>query len=271
MPPEASSDSACPEPRRRLHPVIGIFLSQAIALAIVFVGGRFLVEAGWLDGIPLLGLLGISGALAAAIGWPIGLRQGWLILQASLPLAFNQAMQLAVPAWIYLASFAVLLLVFRNSAFGRVPLYLTNRRTHAALAASLPAGPLTFVDLGCGLGGVVLSLGRARPEARFLGIESAPLPFAASWLRRSLFGPPNVAVTYGNFWNRSLESFDVVYCFLSPVPMAALYRKARSEMKPGSLLISNSFVVPEVPADRVVEVDDGRRTRLNVWEFGRRP
>lgn len=270
MSPKAPTADGEIEPTRRLHPVVAIGLSQVIAGLIVVGGGRLLSDAGWIDTLPRPGLLAVSGMLAAAIGLPLGLRRGWILLQALLPTAFDQAMRLDLPAWIYLVLFVLLLLVFRNSAIGRIPLYLTNRRTHAALARLLPDRPLSFVDLGCGLGGVVMQLGRLRPDGRFLGIESAPLPFVASWLRHRLFGTVNTMVDYGDFWHRSLAPFDVVYCFLSPVPMGALYRKARAEMRPGSLLISNSFAVPDVPPDRVVEVDDGRRTQLNVWEFGSR-
>ena len=268
MSPEATTADVEIEPTRRLHPVVAIGLSQAVAVSIVVGSGWLLMGAEWIESPLRSGLPIACGLLAAVIGLPLGLRRGWLVLQAVLPAAVDQAMRLDLPAWVYLALFALLLLVFRNSAIGRVPLYLTNRRTHAALAGLLPDRPLSFIDLGCGLGGVVMRLGRIRPDGRFLGVESAPLPFVASWLRRRLFGTANTTIVYGDFWNRSLTPYDAVYCFLSPVPMAALYRKAKAEMKPGSLLISNSFVVPDVPADRVIEVDDGRCTRLNVWEFG---
>ena len=49
--------------------------------------------------------------------------------------------------------------------------------------------------------------------------------------------------------------------------MARLYAKAREEMKPGSLFISNSFAVPDVDPDEIVEVDDSRRTRLLVFRL----
>jgi hypothetical protein len=32
-----------------------------------------------------------------------------------------------------------------------------------------------------------------------------------------------------------------VYAFLSPVPMAEVWRKASTELRPGALLVSNSF------------------------------
>ncbi|HAD86437.1 MAG TPA: methyltransferase type 12, partial [Rhodospirillaceae bacterium] len=61
--------------------------------------------------------------------------------------------------------------------------------------------------------------------------------------------------------------FDMVYCFLSPVPMERLYAKAKDEMQPGCLFVSNSFAVPGVEPDEVVTVDDRRRTRLLVYRL----
>ena len=39
----------------------------------------------------------------------------------------------------------------------------------------------------------------------------------------------------------------------------------KAEMPPGSLFVSNSFPVPEVEPNEIVEVDDGRSTRLYCY------
>jgi hypothetical protein len=49
--------------------------------------------------------------------------------------------------------------------------------------------------------------------------------------------------------------------------MLEVWEKARREMKPGSLLVSNSFGIPGVEPDRVIEVKDWRRTRLLVFRI----
>ena len=64
-----------------------------------------------------------------------------------------------------------------------------------------------------------------------------------------------------------LGGYDAVYCFLSPAPMAGLWTKARAEMRPGSLLVSNSFDIPGVPADEVIEMHDWRASRLLLWRL----
>ena len=254
-------------PRRRLSPLVIALLAQLLAAALVLGAAAALVAVAGVR-FPPLALLAAQGAVAALLGARFGLAKWWIPLHLALPPATAAAMTLSVPAWVYLALFILLLLVFWNAARERVPLYLSNRLTWSALAKLLPDRPdPAFLDAGSGLGGTLAYLARQRPRGCFTGIESAPLPFAFCWLRQRLLGPANVRVTCGDFWEEDLSRYDVVYCFLSPQPMPAFYRKVRAEMRPGSLFISNSFEVPGAPADEIVEVADHRRTRLLVWRL----
>ncbi len=71
-----------------------------------------------------------------------------------------------------------------------------------------------------------------------------------------------------SLWETDLADSDLVYAFLSPEPMPALFEKARRQMKPGSLFVSNSFAVPDVEADEVWELSDRRGTRLYLYGMG---
>ncbi len=248
-------------------PLLTALGAQAIAGVVVFGGGYALSGfAGFQP--PLIGLLALQGLLAAALGHFSGLAPWWAPIQLALPACLAAALAWRVPAWGFLAVFLVLVGVFWNSARSGVPLYLSNRKTKAVLAGLLPAKDgFRFADLGCGFGGPVLALSRTRPQGHFTGIESAPLLFAAAWLRRRLQGAPNADILFADYRKLDLGPFDCVYCFLSPVPMPDLYEKARLEMHPGSLLISNSFIVPGKPADEIVEVGDRRKTKLHLWRM----
>jgi len=73
---------------------------------------------------------------------------------------------------------------------------------------------------------------------------------------------PNIDWRRADLFARPWQDYDLVYAFLSPVPMAAVWKKAAAELRPGALLVSNSFPVPERAPDLVIEVGDRRRTRL---------
>jgi hypothetical protein len=49
--------------------------------------------------------------------------------------------------------------------------------------------------------------------------------------------------------------------------MARLWVKARAEMKPGSLLVSNSFPVPDVVPENIILVPDRRQTELYLYRI----
>ena len=245
-----------------------VALAAQVLAGIVVFGAAFILGRTTTWQPPLIILLALHGLVAAESGRRFGLAKWWIPVQLTFPFAVAAALVWQVPGWVYLALFVGLVAVFWNSARGGVPLYLTNTGTKAALAKLLPAKQnFHFADLGCGLGGPVLALSRERPDGHFTGIESAPALFLAAWLRRHFTETANARIQFGDFWSRDLGDFDVVYCFLSPVPMPALFEKVKKEMKPGSLLISNSFDVPGRPADEIVDVDDARQTKLHLWRI----
>lgn len=212
-----------------------------------------------------LALAVAQGALAACVALTLGAERWWLPLHLAFAPALVLSQRLGVaPGW-YLAAFALLLLTYWTSFRSRVPLYLSNRSTSLALLALLPerAG-VAFLDLGSGTGRLLRELAGRRQDCSFTGIEAAPLP----WLMSRLAGArPNLALRRGDFWNEDLGRYDVVYAFLSPQPMPRLWQKARAEMRPGSLLVSNSFAVPDAAANGTVEVADRRATRLYCYRM----
>lgn len=208
-----------------------------------------------------------QGICAALVSEKLGAPKWWLAIHLGfLPAALwvgRLGSDLGInPAW-YFACFAALLLVFWRTDKSQVPLYLSNAATAAALAALLPDASCQVADLGCGDGRLLRKLAARRPDCSFVGIEHAPLPWL--WARLASVNRPNLTIRYGDFWRLRLDLFDVVYAFLSPVPMPRLMAKAHSEMRTGTLLVSNSFAVPGVKPERSIEVGDRRGTVLHCY------
>ncbi len=248
-------------------PVLLAMLGQLLSLVLTWFA--LLALARLLDWhVSLLTAAWLQGALAALLGLRFGLSRWWLPINIGFVPALVLMQGHALPPWLLLAGFIALLLLNWNALGERVPLYLTGTAAEQRLKqrlGHLPDG-FRFIDLGSGLGGTLLRLSRAYPAADFVGVETAPLTFALCWLR-CLF-QRNCQVRFRSFWREPLSDYDVVYCFLSPAPMPALWRKACDEMRPSALLISNSFEVPGVEPQETLPVDDWRRSRLLIWRPG---
>lgn len=215
---------------------------------------------------PSLLLVALQGALAASIGILLKSERWWIAIHLAFSPALFAALRLDLPPAFPLAVLAGLTFVFWTTFRGEVPLFLSSRATTDALLPLLPqhAG-LQVVDLGAGTGGLLRRLAQARPDARFTGIEHAPLPYLAARLNARGLG--NLVIERNDLWRRPLAGQDVVFTFLSPRVMPRLWEKARAEMRPGSLLVSSSFPVPDTPPEQVVEVADRRGTRLYCYRM----
>jgi hypothetical protein len=252
---------------RAPSPPVEALLWQVAAVALVLGGlqtTELALDAGWIAA--LIGVLALLFTVLRPLPrwwWPIQLLFApmiWLLLLVEIPPL----------AW-FLA-FALFALIYWTTFRTQVPLFLSGRRVWDAVVALLPPATsgqaLRFIDLGSGLGGLLGHLGRQRPDGSYTGIEIAPLPAWLSRLRFAVAGPANVRVLRESFWEHDLGDYDVVFAFLSPVPMPELWNKARREMRAGSLLISCAFEVPGHPADDIIEAGPAARERLHVWRMG---
>lgn len=247
-------------------PIVRAVAAQLVGGIVTVIAMALLRNAGWPAAPGTLCV--VWGAAAAAATLPMGLARWWLPVQAVAPVLVWVVLGLQPPVWVFPVVFVGLLAVYWNAVGEGVPLYLTNPKTWRAVENLLPEQPgVRVADLGSGLGGTLWHLSAARPDVRFEGYETAPLVFLFTRLRLLVQPRANLRLRFLSLWRADLGMFDVVYCFLSPVPMARLYAKARREMKPGGLFVSNSFAVPEVVPDNTIQVDDGRRTRLLVYRM----
>ncbi|MGA7594514.1 MAG: class I SAM-dependent methyltransferase [Gallionella sp.] len=249
---------------KELPPAVAALLLQCgacliTALTVEATGGRASpLQLAWLCGI-----------VAAFFSYFYGLAAWWLPIQLLFVPALVILLGAGLPPGLFLAAFIATLLVYWSTFRTQVPLYLSSEKVWQALVKLLPAekpgNGFAFIDLGSGLGGVLTYLARVRPDGNYSGVEAAPLPFFWSWLRIRMGGHRSSSVHWKSFWNCDLSQYDVVFAYLSPVPMEKLWHKARAEMRPGTLFISSTFSVPEQAPDQTVPVEDLHHSTLFVW------
>ncbi len=247
--------------RPALHALLCLLFGLALPL--------LAVRAWWPGHEPAA--IGGGIVLACILGLWLRLPLIWLLFILLAPIVALAALGTGlrnVPSYLYILAALALLLVFWNVLRERVPLYLTNETTNAALLDIVQEREgRHFADLGCGIGGTALHIARHLPHCRVTGVETAPVPYAIARFRTMLSGCRNIEIRYCSLWDYPLAGIDIAYAFLSPAPMDRLIGKAKKEMKPGTLFISNSFSSESHPCDEVVELNDGRHTRLLLWHM----
>lgn len=259
---QSTTDLPLPPGRMRVPPVVRAGAAQLGAWLIV----SSVLPAGALHGGLVLLL---QGLLAAGSGRALRLAPWWAIVNLVFPLAVSFAQTIAVPPTVYLLTFLVLAGIYGSTFRTQVPLYLSNARALDALETLLPSDrPFRLLDIGCGTGTVLLRLARKFHAAHFHGVELALVPFVIARLRARLRSD-RIHVERSDYWKEDLANYDVVYAFLSPVPMVDLWRKVSSEMRAGTLFVSNTFEVPGVKPDFTIHVGPGTRS-LHVWRIGER-
>lgn len=252
-------------PRRPLRQAPAI---QALLLFVLgLVGANVLDVLGQRAGLAPLSPLQTSllhGVLAALLARLRRMAVWWWLILLVFPVAALGVGQLHWPPWVFLAVFLFLLVLFWSTFRSQVPFYPSGQSAWDAVAGLLPQGrPIRFMDIGSGLGGAVLDLSRRRPESAFTGIEIAPLPWLISRARAAL-ADNRCRFVRGDYLLLDFGDYDVVFAYLSPAAMVALWHKARSEMKPGTLLLSYEFHIPGATPDVVVQPPEGGRV-LHGW------
>jgi len=205
---------------------------------------------------------GISTILAYAIGMAIW----WRYIHFLFPIILVSMLSLQAPVWIYLVGFVVSAGLFWSTFRTQVPYYPSHLRVWQAVEKLLPpALPARVVDIGSGMGGFTLYLARHRPTDTLVGVEIAPLPWLVSWLR-AYAGRSRARFLRGDYTALDFAAFDLVFAYLSPAAMPALWQKASSEMRKNTLLVSYEFDIPEISPTFVIDVG-ADSPQIYVWRL----
>lgn len=244
-----------------------------IALLLQF-AAFFLATAGlWIAGRAMtpLAFAMLCGVIAATLSYFAGLARWWLPIQLLFAPALVLMLKLNISPSAYLAAFLLMLLVYWSTFRSQVPLYLSSKKVWQTLEELLPSARenknFTFMDIGSGIGGVLTHLAVVRPDGIYFGVENAPLPCLISWLRIKLGNYANCRVLWRNLWACDFSNYDIVFAYLSPVPMDQLWHKLKKEMRPGTLFVSNSFSILQYPPQYSITLDDLQHSTLYIWHM----
>lgn len=111
-----------------------------------------------------------------------------------------------------------------------------------------------FYDIGCGDGRLVIAA--AERGANATGLEISLLPYIIAHIRR-LFSPTRsrIQIKYKNLWNTNLSDATHIYFFLMPAMFPRLMEKLKKELKPGSIMVSYVWPLPQWTPTEVIKRD----------------
>ena len=270
--PEALSATAqLPESKPHLKPATLAVLVQSAALFTVLALSWTvqLVAAAYLDTnltFSMLALVLMQASLAAIFSSLAGMASWWRWIHSGFPIAIWGMSNWHIPNEFYLAGFMVCLGLFWTTFRSQVPFFPSRPVVWRQVAKLMPKDkPVRLIDIGSGLGDMPMYIAKDRPDCRIEGIEIAPLPWLVSVLRAKIKRSKAV-LKLGDYRALDFANYDVVFAYLSPAVMLALWQKAHQEMKPGSLLISLEFEIQGISPDiRIAGI--GHSPALYVWRF----
>jgi len=133
------------------------------------------------------------------------------------------------------------------------------------------AGPISgpVYELGSGWGGLAWVLAGRYPAAPVRGFEISLLPWAYSAVRLSFGGPQNLSFRLKDFNKADLSDAALVVCYLPGPAMDNLKPKLEAELKPGALVLSNTFALRGWEPIDVRTAPDVHASRVYLYEVGR--
>ena len=238
-------------PNMRLVPAtLAVFIQCAALLTVAaIVWAMNFAAAAYLGmnlNITIFNLVLMQALLAATFSYLAGMASWWRWIHLCFPLAAWMMLQWHIPNAVYLVGFMISLSLFWTTFRTQVPFFPSRPVVWQQVARIIPQdSPVRLIDIGSGLGDMSMYMAKTRPDSQIEGIEIAPLPWMISFIRAK-FRRSSARFTLGNYQALDFANYDVIFAYLSPAAMRMLWDKASKEMRPGSLLISLEFEIPNV-------------------------
>jgi hypothetical protein len=258
-------------PKLRLVPSALAIVVQCVALltVILFLGAVSAGTSVYFNVnllIPTFVLVLMQASFAALYSKLFGMASWWRWIHLGFPLAVWLMSSWHISNELYLVGFVISLSLYWTTFRTQVPFFPSRPIVWQEVAKLIPQDkPVRLIDIGSGLGDMPMHIAKSRPDCHIEGIEIAPLPWLIS-LVRAKFRRSSVVFKLGDYTALNFSNYDVIFAYLSPAAMLALWEKANLEMLPGSMLISLEFDIPGIKPSFCIE-PNAYSPKLYVWKI----
>ncbi len=125
----------------------------------------------------------------------------------------------------------------------------------------------TVYEMGSGWGTLAFPAARKLKNCQFIGYENSFFPYFFSKIRLFFFPLPNLKIYWKNFYDMPLNDASLVICYLFPGAMTKLKDKFQNELKPHTLVISNTFAISSWTPIKIEKIRDVYNTNIYVYEI----
>jgi len=95
-------------------------------------------------------------------------------------------------------------------------------------------------------------------QVQAIGYEYSLIPYTIAVIL-NLFSKTKIKLNLGNFFQADLSQADYIFCYLITDEMKRLEEKLYEELKPGAIIISNTFRFKNWQPQKVIIVDEKKK------------
>jgi hypothetical protein len=124
-------------------------------------------------------------------------------------------------------------------------------------------------SFGSGKSGFLMEFERLFPEAEIVGIEMYRFAYIMArlqlFLRKFLGHRTKIKAVRQSISRANISDAEIIYNHLYPEEMAGLGKKIKFECRPGTVIVSNGFLIPELEPQKFITLDarEGRFSWLS--------
>lgn len=168
--------------------------------------------------------------------------------------------------FIIFVTLIILILIFieayRVIFKGHAPYICTSNKLIKRIIKEIDFKPNSVVyDLGCGDGRFLRQLKKYK-QIQGIGYEYFIMPYMIGQIY-NLFSKNKIKIKFKNFFKADLSQADYVFCYLITDEMAKLEKKLKQELKPGTLIISNTFKFKNWQPEKFIIINEKRKNALS--------
>lgn len=142
----------------------------------------------------------------------------------------------------------------------------SSRGALDVMIGALPADTIGAIyELGAGWGALAFPLALEFPQCEVFAYELSPFPWFFMTIRARLSGRANLTIRRGDIHTLPIKDASAVFMYLHSECVEKLKPRFENELAVGTLVVSNTFEVPDWVPHHTHELDDTMCPQVLVY------